>query len=296
MHKRHRRHGTVEENLDGLPFNAEDFNNQYEKDSEEINRIFSHLFNKYPSYQGREDCFNRLFVGLYELKVFQRWSVAKVVKAEVLRRTGSTHKAGAAYHKVSKVGSDEADKVAAKYGVNLKVKRGQFLYKWIEHILGEEYLTDGKRMRRFSSMQPQMASADHWRSARREAGYTPWAPRTKDSDPKDYYAGTGAWGIPANHERRPFPTFEDTPTCVGQHTFAASCGTTDEDLEEQDFMRSIEDKADDVDMDIVRRRLDGSSAREISELYSEASPDTKCTHQQVLNRMKHLRASIAPAA
>lgn len=272
-----------------LPIDPQSFNSEYQKDEEEITKIFHHLFSRYPLGDGKKDAFNRLFVGLYEMRVFQRWSVARVVRAEVKRRTGSTAKATAVFKKLQQVGNDGAEKIALEMGINLKAKRGQFLYKWIEQILGHEYLVDGLHMRRYTRLTAPMSYAEGWEVARREAGYIPWAVRALDSDGESHYEGAGAWGVPANHESRLFPHFEDEPLCVGQHTCERAMESPLRDAIEAEVLRGIHEDTNETDRVILTKRSEGYTVREIQEHLSTDPGLKHYSHQGIANRLNALR-------
>jgi len=272
-----------------LPPDPDGFKRNYEKDQEEILRIFMHMFKKYPSADGVRDAFNRLFVGLYELRVFQKWSVARVVRAEVKRRTGSQRIAQRKYLKLMKAGNDEAERIALEMGVNLKVKRGQFLYKWIEHIMGQEYLNDGLHMRRFSTLEPRNIKVEHSLHDRRAAGFLPWAARERDADPTDHYAGTGVWGFLTNHESRHFPSYDDVPGCVGEHTYAQAMCATDASVIERETMEGINQGTNRTDRIILTKRSQGYTVREIREHIGGVKHLVHWSHQGVLNRIHTIR-------
>lgn len=275
---------------DVVAMDADEFKMNYESDQAEINRIFKHMIHKYPSQDGIPDAFNRLFVGLYELKVFQKWSVARVVRAEVKRRTDSAAKATRVYNRLMKAGNDEAERVALDMGINLKAKRGQFLYKWIEHIMGQEYHRDGLHMRRFGRIDSSMSYPTNWQSARRERGFIPWAAREKNADPEDHYAGSGAWGYAANHESKLFPMFDDTPTCIGEHTYSEALCSVDVGIREKEFMDAIHNGSKCHDRAIISKRLQGYSIREIQTHFNSRKGLPKYSHQAIANRLISLRS------
>jgi hypothetical protein len=277
------------EELLEVPFDPVEFNKAYSDNQEEINRIFMHLFQKYPLGDGPKDAFNRLFVALAELKVFQRWSVARVVKSEVLRRTKNARKATAVYQRLIRAGNDEAERVAINMGINLKSKRGQFLYKWIEHILGQEYLQDGQKMRRMTAISPDRPICHTWRSDRHRSGFIPWSARTRDTDPSNYYEGAGAWGIAVNHDNRHFPHYEDVPTCVGDHTYSSAVGHVDTAVMQEELVHSITDGSDHTDRFIVSMRSKGYTVREIQ---TQLAPNgyTVMSYQAIQNRITRMRA------
>jgi len=272
------------------PQAAEDFKRSYAEDEVEITRIFRHMIQKYPCRDGIVEAFNRLFVALLELKVFQRWSVARVVGAEVARRTGDEDKGEKRHQDLLKAGTDEAERAALEMGIDLRAKRGQFLYKWIEHIMGQEYLKDGLRMKRFTSYEPQMSHGTSWQSARREAGFSPWASRAADADPQDYYNGTGAWGIPTNHDSKLFPTFEDTPMCMGEHSFSEATCCVDAGIRRGEIMDTIRSYAKPYDMAVVRGRLQGYTIREIQRQFRHRRSYPHQSHQAIANRLNALKA------
>jgi len=278
-----------EELLD-VPFNPVAFREEFKVNQEEITRIFSHLHQKYPIGEKREEAFNQLFIAFAELRVFQRWSIARVVRHEVKRRTGSARKADAVYRRLIEQGGDKAERMAIEMGINLKVKRGQFLYKWIEHILGQEYLSEGNRSRRFSSIDPDSVTHPSWVDNRRLAGFIPWSARNRESDPKDPYEGAGAWGVAANHESRHFPHFEDAPSCVGEHTYANAMCSIEDDLSEVEVMSAIHDGTDADDRFIIEKRFSGYTVREVQEQLARTKGLPAFSPQGILNRLSKIRA------
>lgn len=275
---------------DDMPkMDPEQFRREYDLAEGEIKRIFGHLYqSKYPVCESMSEAFNQVFVGLYELNVFQRWSVARVVKAEIKRRTGSDDKAEEVYRRLIKSGSDEAEKMALSMGINLKAKRGQFLYKWIEHILGDAYIRKGRELRRFMPLKPEMALPSFWSSCKGLSGFSPWAARMAGAPCDDVGAGAGGWGIAPNHGERWFPHYEDTPTCVGEHTFTSSFGGSDKESIDNDMMKALDSESDERDKFIVQKRMEGFSIHEISEQI-KSSELGSMSHQTVANRIRVMR-------
>lgn len=271
------------------PLDPQTFNREFLKDEEEIVRIFKHLFQKYPIGGRPEEAFNHLFVALYELRVLQKWSVAKVVRAEVKRRTGSAVEAQKVFKRLQEAGNDESEKIALEMGINLKAKRGQFLYKWVEQILGHEYRSEGLRMRRFMKIRPVMSDPESWNKCRREDGFTPWAIRKQDASLVDLYQGAGVWGVSANHDTRQFPHFEDVPTCVGEHTYEKANETPLSDAIEDEILRGIQMNTDHADRFILAKKAQGYSVREIQEAISQTPGFPPYSHQTINTRVKKIR-------
>lgn len=255
----------------------EKFARAYDNDRAEIVRIFSHLLKKYPAESAAE-LFNYLFVSLYDLKVYQRWSVAKVVAAEVRRRTKSKAKAASVLKRLTKAGNDEAERVAVDMGINLKVKRGQFLYKWIEHVMGEYYRKVGKRYRRFTQHDESKHCTPRWSTYRRDKGYTSW-----DAE------SSGAWGHVVNHSRRAFPNYDGYWSCMSQYSSAQCSLDPHESLDAKELIDSITRGLNDVDRTIVAMKIEGYSAREISERFHATSGMPQLSHSFIQIRLNRIR-------
>jgi len=278
------------------PSDPQTFNKIFEVNREEIARIFRHIIQKYPCADGHDSAFNDLFVSLYELKVFQRWSVARVVHAEVKRRTGSEQKATKVYNRLVAAGNDEAERVATEMGINLKAKRGQFIYKWIEHILGQQYLQDGNHSRRFHNFNVDSCSTDSWADTRRNVGFIPWSARAADDSPEDRYAGSGAWGLAVNHDRRHFPHYGDQPTCVGEYSYSEGRCAVEDYASQSEAEESLFAGVSEVDRFILMERAQGYSVREIRERMAANQKLPNLSHQSINNRLKKLRAKPTTSA
>jgi hypothetical protein len=155
--------------------------------------------------------------------------------------------------------------------------------------MGHEYLIDGLHMRRFSTLEPRHIRVDHSLHNRRASGFLPWAARERDADPTDHYAGTGAWGFLANHERRHFPNYDDVPTCVGEYTYAQAMCATDAAVIEQETMYGINLGTDRTDRVILSKRSEGYTIREVREHLGGAKHLLHWSHQGVLNRLRKIR-------
>jgi len=267
----------------------QEFASTYDQDQNEIVRIFTYLLSKYPVGDNVADAFNHMFMALYDLKVFQRWSVAKVVAAEVKRQTKSDLKAKRILKRLTAAGNDEAEKVALEMGINLKRKRGQFLYKWVEKTMGDHYRKLGLQCNRFSKHDEDTVGTPSWGSNKRNHGYLPWDPRDSDTDPNDHGAGSGAWGMPVNHRRRVFPTYEDTFTCVSQYSASNAEGCIEENVQANQIAHAVAGELNEVDLEIVTRRLQGYSSREIAKQFLTTPGMPQCTHQSIQNHLSHIR-------
>lgn len=263
------------------------FARTYDEDREEIVRIFSHLLKKYPAEDAAE-LFNYMFVSLFELKVYQRWNVAKLVAAEVRRRTGSKRKANAALRKLTQAGNDEAERVAKEMGIDLKCKRGQYLYKWIEHAMGEHYMKVGKRYQRFVGLDESMHGTPSWSRSRRNHGYTAW-----DCDDANQ-GSSGAWGHAVNHRRRHFPTFDGACSCMSDFSSGPCHADLDGDLDAKELLESVMDGLDDVDRTIITMKIEGYSSREISEHFHSTPGLPDFSHSAIQTHICRIRQEKKP--
>ena len=106
------------------------------KDNEKlIIRCFMSHFHRHPDAEGIDGSFNNLMVRLYELKVFERFDLKKLLKA--------AGKEG--------ILSDDSitQETLEEMGIDVKKKWEQFIYKWIEQVINYEYNRNGKRSRMF---------------------------------------------------------------------------------------------------------------------------------------------------
>jgi len=100
-----------------------------------IRRCFIHHFNRHPDPEGIESSYNNLLVKLDEHNVFGRFDLRKLMVA-----------AGLSLALSNSVVTEEA---LTSAGVDVNKKWEQFIYKWIENIINEEYNRNGKRLKRF---------------------------------------------------------------------------------------------------------------------------------------------------
>jgi hypothetical protein len=113
----------------------ENFWDNYKSNKDLIYRCFSFIYAKYPDPEGTDVSFNNLLVKMHKYNVFARFDISKLVIA-----------AGLSVVLSEKETSEEA---LLKAGVNIDKKWGQFIYNWVNKIMGDEYLKNGKRMRKF---------------------------------------------------------------------------------------------------------------------------------------------------
>ena len=98
-----------------------------------IKRCFMHHFKRHPDPEGVDRSYNNLMVKMHEYNVFNRFDIRKLVVA-----------AG-----ISVAISDDPERALAESGVNVNKKWEQFIYKWIEKVINEEYNKNGKMSRTF---------------------------------------------------------------------------------------------------------------------------------------------------
>lgn len=98
-----------------------------------IKRCFMHHFNRHPDPEGVELSYNNLVMKMHEYNVFGRFDLRKLVVASG----------------ISVALSDDPEKALEDAGVNVNKKWEQFIYKWIEKIINEEYNKNGKLSRTF---------------------------------------------------------------------------------------------------------------------------------------------------
>jgi hypothetical protein len=101
-----------------------------------IRKCFFHHYNRHPDPENLDGSYNNLIIKLHEYNVFGRFDLKKLMVAAGLS--------------VAFIQSDmEAEAELDGAGVNLSKKWEQFIYKWIEKIINEEYNKNGKRSKRF---------------------------------------------------------------------------------------------------------------------------------------------------
>lgn len=113
----------------------ENFWSTYAQNKDVVTRCFMHHFNRHPDAEGIDGSFNNLLVKMHEMGVFERFNLRRLAEA-----AGKTEL-------LSKEVITEADLKEA--GINVQKKWEQFLYKWIEKIVNDQYNANGKRSRKF---------------------------------------------------------------------------------------------------------------------------------------------------
>jgi hypothetical protein len=113
----------------------ENFWDNYKAHEELIRRCFFHHFNRHPDPEGRDRSFNNLLVKMHELNVFGRFDISKLVSSAGISMTLSEN--------------ETYEDVLLKAGVDINKKWGQFIYKWIEKIINDEYNKNGRMIRKF---------------------------------------------------------------------------------------------------------------------------------------------------
>jgi len=102
-----------------------------------ITRCFRHHFKRHPDAEGWDGSFNNLMVRFYELKVFERFDLNRLLEA--------AGKEGAL------IDEDITIENLELMGIDVEKKWEQFIYKWIEKVISYQYTVNGKRTKMFIS-------------------------------------------------------------------------------------------------------------------------------------------------
>jgi len=113
----------------------ENFWDNYKINEELIRRCFFHHFNRHPDPEGENRSFNNLIVKMHEFNVFGRFDISKLVIAAGIS--------------VALSENETSEGALLKAGVDINKKWGQFIYKWVEKIINDEYNKNGKMLRKF---------------------------------------------------------------------------------------------------------------------------------------------------
>lgn len=114
---------------------VENFWSNVKKNESLIKRCFVHHYNRHPDPEGVESSYHNLLVRLNELGVFDRFELRKLVIAS---------------HAEGLIGDQElTPELLKSIGINVEKKWEQFIYKWIEKIVNEEYNKNGTYSRKF---------------------------------------------------------------------------------------------------------------------------------------------------
>lgn len=111
------------------------FWDNYDIHNKLIRRCFSYIYNRHPDPEGKLLSYNNLLVKMHEYNVFERFDINKLIIA-----------AGISVVLSEKENSEE---VLLKAGIDINKKWEQFIYKWIEKIVNDEYNKNGRLSRRF---------------------------------------------------------------------------------------------------------------------------------------------------
>jgi len=106
-----------------------------EENKELILRCFTNLFHRLPDADGIDGSFNNLMLRFYELKVFERFDLKKLLKAA--GKEGSLND--------NDITKDNLEKI----GINVEKKWENFIYMWILKIIRDEYNRNGKWLKTF---------------------------------------------------------------------------------------------------------------------------------------------------
>lgn len=114
---------------------VENFWSQVKKNETVLRRCYVHHFNRHPDPDGLESGYNNLLVKFNEYGVFDRFELRKLVIAA---------------HAEGLIGEQElTPELLTSIGINVQKKWEQFLYKWTEKVVNDEYNKNGKYMKRF---------------------------------------------------------------------------------------------------------------------------------------------------
>jgi len=114
---------------------VENFWSNVKKNESLIKRCFVHHYKRHPDPEGVDSSYNNLLVRLNELGVFDRFELRKLVIAS---------------HAEGLIGDQElTPELLKSIGINVEKKWEQFMYKWIEKIVNEEYNKNGTYSRKF---------------------------------------------------------------------------------------------------------------------------------------------------
>lgn len=114
---------------------VENFWNKVSENENLIRRCFIHHFKRHPDPEGIDASYNNLLIKMEELGVFGRFDLQRLVIA-------------AGVEGVLK-DNDITPEALKGLGINVDKKWEQFIYKWIESIVNNEYNRNGKHSRTF---------------------------------------------------------------------------------------------------------------------------------------------------
>jgi hypothetical protein len=106
-----------------------------ENNKDLILKCFKHHFKKHPDPDGEQASYNNLLVKMNEYGVFNRFDLERLVIAAGMEGVFS--------------GIPLTESMVKSMGIDVEKKWEQFIFKWIEKILNEEYNRNGKISRTF---------------------------------------------------------------------------------------------------------------------------------------------------
>jgi len=230
-----------------------------------IKRCFSYLYRKFPNPQdGVQESYQDLLVRLYELDVFSRFDPRKILAAH----------GDLSEEQTKKVTTAKATKLLKKRGVNVDKKFEQFVYKWIEHILGESYHKRVNHRYRYVTSGDMDVHIADMKAVRDKFNENAWAQTPEELDYLQQHI------INKNSKRwvRQYPVPGDIREFTGSKMDDPLDEVVAQDLQEEirDHLTSRSERT------LYNRTLDGLSGVEAGRLCNK-------TPQQVHIMMKSIR-------
>lgn len=108
-----------------------------------IVRCYKYIMNRYPTNEGRDSVYGQVLIELERLQIFDRFDAFKLLSEEARRKLDALRSKKASEYLVETFVNKEFE------SINVAKKFEQHMYKWIEHIVGEDYTKRTKNSRRF---------------------------------------------------------------------------------------------------------------------------------------------------
>ena len=247
-----------------------DFWTNYAAHKDLIDRCFHYLLShRFPNVEGEQDAYDSMLVKLYDLNVFLKFDVRRLV----VQKMGMDKKCT---YQISE--QDCSEEVLQGLGINVEKKFEQFVFKWVEHFLQEAYSQRAKHAARYIPSNdlaevPPSSSKDLWD----RLNECRFVQSRDEADKLDVHLDKKT----RIDNVKTYPTYEETGDYVG-----SKMGDSLDTLVEEDLRGKIRTQLRGKERQVYDLTLDGLQGTDIAEAIG-------CSTQNVHILMKSIRTKFA---
>jgi DNA-directed RNA polymerase specialized sigma24 family protein len=247
-----------------------DFWTNYETHKDLIERCFHYLLShRFPTIEGEHDAYDTMLVKLYELNVFSRFDLRRLIAQKMGMDKKNTYQ-------ISE--SDCCEEVLQGLGIDADKKFEQFVFKWIEHVLSECYAQRAKHAARYipsndMAEEPPRDSKDLWE----RLNECRFVQSQEESEKLEQHLDKKA----SIDSVKTYPTYDEIGNFVG-----SKMGDSLDNLVEEDLRGKIRARLQGLERKVFDLTLDGFQGNDIAEVVG-------CSPQNVNLILKRVRGKVS---